>query len=151
MINIMNTRVCILMVEAVCSVAAWNIWREIVPGRLPRMRGRESRSGWSVTRVWRMNQTSHSTQSRETSKTIINRRKLLVSKIFYKDDFKHLIKQIFMIAENLWIITMKEKSAKPKETKCFDKDEKPKLSLREFEVLDTGSNNVAGNIYQVNK
>ena len=42
---------------------------------------------------------------------------------------------------------MKEKSAKPKETKCFDKDQKPKLSLREFEVLDSGSSNVAGNLY----
>ena len=37
--------------------------------------------------------------------------------------------------------------AKPKETKPWSKDEKPKLSLREFEVYDTSSNNIAGNIH----
>ena len=37
--------------------------------------------------------------------------------------------------------------AKSKETKGFDINEKPKLSLREFEVYDTSSGNLAGNLY----
>jgi len=37
--------------------------------------------------------------------------------------------------------------AKTRETSAFNKDEKPKLSLREFEVFDTSSSNVAGDLY----
>ena len=40
-----------------------------------------------------------------------------------------------------------DKMAQSNETKCFDKNEKPKLSLREFEVYDTSSGNVAGHLH----
>nr|ALS05142.1 DNA-directed RNA polymerase [Paracalanus parvus] len=42
---------------------------------------------------------------------------------------------------------MDKKKARPKETKAFNVDEKPKLTLSEFEIYDTSSNNVSGNIH----
>ena len=40
-----------------------------------------------------------------------------------------------------------DKKARPKETKAFSVEEKPRLTLSEFEIYDTSSNNVAGNIH----
>ena len=42
---------------------------------------------------------------------------------------------------------MDKKKARPKETKAFNVEEKPKLTLSEFEIYDTSSNNVSGNFH----
>ena len=42
---------------------------------------------------------------------------------------------------------MDKNKARTRETKGFNVEEKPRLTLSEFEVYDTSSNNVSGNIF----
>lgn len=53
----------------------------------------------------------------------------------------------YFLAFRVALVIMDKKKARPKETTGFKVEEKPRLTLSEFEVYDTSSNNVSGNIF----
>ena len=53
----------------------------------------------------------------------------------------------YFLAFRVALVIMDKKKAQPKETTGFKVEEKPRLTLSEFEVYDTSSNNVSGNIF----
>ena len=53
----------------------------------------------------------------------------------------------YFLAFRVALVIMDKKKARPKETTGFKVEEKPRLTLSEFEVYDTSSINVSGNIF----